>query len=74
MKDTVAFIELNDGSSQKSLQVLVEASVHPLKEIVPTGTSLVVTGELKEHPKEADQVTAMRRHGWVRERGRWNCM
>jgi len=30
--------------------------VHPLKEIVPTGTSLVVTGELKQHPKEANLV------------------
>lgn len=57
MKDTVAFIELNDGSSQKSLQVLVESTVHPLKEIVPTGTSLVVTGELKQHPKEANLVS-----------------
>eukprot|EP00656_Telonema_subtile_P005266 TRINITY_DN12395_c0_g1_i4.p1 TRINITY_DN12395_c0_g1~~TRINITY_DN12395_c0_g1_i4.p1 ORF type:complete len:560 (+),score=174.83 TRINITY_DN12395_c0_g1_i4:139-1818(+) len=55
-KDTMAFIELNDGSGQKNLQLVIEAGVHNLKDIVPTGTSLVVTGVLKQHGKFADQV------------------
>eukprot|EP00658_Telonema_sp_P-2_P009821 TRINITY_DN1365_c0_g1_i1.p1 TRINITY_DN1365_c0_g1~~TRINITY_DN1365_c0_g1_i1.p1 ORF type:complete len:570 (-),score=147.54 TRINITY_DN1365_c0_g1_i1:73-1782(-) len=55
-KDATLFVELNDGSSQKNLQLVVDSAVHPLKEIATTGTSLVCVGEIKQHPKNADLV------------------
>lgn len=54
--NTLAFIDLNDGSCQKNLQVVVKDSVHTLNDIKAMGTSLVVTGEVVQHFKQEDQV------------------
>ncbi|RYR66966.1 hypothetical protein Ahy_A03g013173 isoform B [Arachis hypogaea] len=49
-KDAFAFLELNDGSSAANLQIIVDASLGDLGQLVPTGTCVVVDGELKAHP------------------------
>ncbi|CAK9152760.1 unnamed protein product [Ilex paraguariensis] len=57
---TFAFLELNDGSCPQNLQVIVEASVHPLRKLVATGTSVHVVGELKVPPEGAKQTIELR--------------
>ena len=59
-KDAFAFLELNDGSCPGNLQVIVEASLGDLSQIVPTGTSIMVDGELKVPPVGAKQKVELR--------------
>ncbi|RWW12591.1 hypothetical protein GW17_00023735 [Ensete ventricosum] len=54
-KGSFAFLELNDGSCLANLQVIVDAAVHPLTQLVPTGTCVLVEGELKKPPEGAKQ-------------------
>ena len=54
-KGEFAFLEVNDGSCQGNLQVIVDEDVHPLARLTATGTSVLVEGELKRPPKEAKQ-------------------
>ncbi len=58
-KQGFSFIELNDGSCMANLQVVVDADVPGFKEIigdVTTGSSLHITGELKESPGAKQRV------------------
>ncbi|KAG9440070.1 hypothetical protein H6P81_020235 [Aristolochia fimbriata] len=59
-KGTFAFLELNDGSCPDNLQVIVDASVAPLPQLVPTGTSVFVEGELKKTPPGTKQNVELR--------------
>ncbi|KAK4254472.1 hypothetical protein QN277_009850 [Acacia crassicarpa] len=59
-KDAFAFLELNDGSCPGNLQVIVEASLGDLGQLVPTGTCIVVDGELKLPPPGAKQKVELR--------------
>ncbi|KAK4280977.1 hypothetical protein QN277_012527 [Acacia crassicarpa] len=59
-KDAFAFLELNDGSCPGNLQVIVEASLGDLGQLVPTGTCIVVDGELKLPPAGAKQKVELR--------------
>lgn len=59
-KDAFAFLELNDGSCPGNLQVIVEASVGELGELVPTGTCVVVDGVLKLPPSGTKQKVELR--------------
>ena len=54
-KGAFAFLELNDGSCPANLQVIVESGVHKLGDLVPTGTSVYVEGELKKPPEGTKQ-------------------
>ncbi|KAG0470506.1 hypothetical protein HPP92_017206 [Vanilla planifolia] len=54
-KGSFAFLELNDGSCLANLQVIVEAAVHPLTQLIPTGTCVLVEGVLKKPPEGAKQ-------------------
>uniref|UniRef100_A0A452XZL5 asparagine--tRNA ligase n=1 Tax=Aegilops tauschii subsp. strangulata TaxID=200361 RepID=A0A452XZL5_AEGTS len=54
-KGEFAFLEVNDGSCQGNLQVMVEKDVHPLASLTHTGTSVLVEGVLKKPPAEAKQ-------------------
>lgn len=58
-KQGFAFIELNDGSSLANLQIVVSDSIPHFAETlkaITTGTSLAVTGELKESPGQGQRV------------------
>lgn len=59
-KGTFAFLELNDGSCPANLQVIVEASVADLGPLVPTGTCVSVSGELKTPPEGTKQKIELR--------------
>ncbi|KAL1318795.1 hypothetical protein HN51_071087 [Arachis hypogaea] len=61
-KDAFAFLELNDGSCPGNLQVIVEAGLvaGELSQVVPTGTCVVVDGELKLPPEGAKQKVELR--------------
>lgn len=65
-KDAFAFLELNDGSCAGNLQVIVdlqviaEASLADLGQIVATGTCVVVDGHLKLPPSGAKQKIELR--------------
>ncbi|XP_027341292.1 asparagine--tRNA ligase, cytoplasmic 1 isoform X1 [Abrus precatorius] len=59
-KDAFAFLELNDGSCAGNLQVIVEASLGDLGQLVPTGTCVVVDGHLKLPPSGAKQKIELR--------------
>ncbi|KAG6538036.1 hypothetical protein ZIOFF_003139 [Zingiber officinale] len=59
-KGSFAFLELNDGSCLSNLQVIVDAAVYPLSELVPTGTSVLVEGELKKPPEGTKQRVELR--------------
>jgi asparaginyl-tRNA synthetase len=50
--NTILFLELNDGTTQPNYQVLVRKELHDLKILQPTGTSVVVTGDVVAHPKQ----------------------
>ncbi|ERM94070.1 asparagine--tRNA ligase, cytoplasmic 1 [Amborella trichopoda] len=54
-KGQFAFLELNDGSCPANLQVIVDSSVRALGDLVPTGTCVVVQGELKKPPEGTKQ-------------------
>ena len=58
-KQGFAFIELNDGSCLANLQVILDGSVPGFAELIKqitTGSSLQVTGELKESPAQGQRV------------------
>ncbi|CAI8619707.1 unnamed protein product [Vicia faba] len=59
-KDAFAFLELNDGSCAGNLQVIVEASLSDLGQLVLTGTSVVVDGHLKLPPAGTKQKIELR--------------
>ncbi|XP_042424771.1 asparagine--tRNA ligase, cytoplasmic 1-like [Zingiber officinale] len=59
-KGSFAFLELNDGSCLANLQVIVDAAVYPLSLLVPTGTSVLVEGELKKPPEGTKQRVELR--------------
>ncbi|XP_031498656.1 asparagine--tRNA ligase, cytoplasmic 1-like [Nymphaea colorata] len=59
-KGTFAFLELNDGSCPANLQVLVDASVASLGQLVPTGTCVLVEGELKKAPDGTKQTVELK--------------
>lgn len=59
-KDAFAFLELNDGSCPQNLQVIIEASVADLGQIVPTGTCVVVDGVFKLPPPGKHQKVELR--------------
>ncbi|KAI4314375.1 hypothetical protein L6164_027289 [Bauhinia variegata] len=59
-KDAFAFLELSDGSCPGNLQVIVEASLWDLGQLVATGTCVVVDGELKLPPAGTKQKVELR--------------
>ncbi|KAF8393480.1 hypothetical protein HHK36_021724 [Tetracentron sinense] len=59
-KGSFAFLELNDGSCPANLQVIVDSSVTPLGQLVPTGTCVFVEGELKKPPEGTKQNVELR--------------
>ncbi|KAK9266609.1 hypothetical protein L1049_022902 [Liquidambar formosana] len=59
-KGSFAFLELNDGTCQANLQVIVEASVADLGQLVATGTCVVVDGVLKLPPEGTRQKVELR--------------
>lgn len=54
-KSRFAFLEVNDGSSPKNLQVIVKAELYRLADVVATGTSVHVEGLLKTPPEGVKQ-------------------
>ncbi|KAK3245067.1 hypothetical protein CYMTET_45346 [Cymbomonas tetramitiformis] len=59
-KDQLCFLEVNDGSHPKSLQVLVRAEMCNISEIKAAGCCVVLEGEIKKSPPEAKgQVVEM---------------
>ncbi|GAB2247450.1 hypothetical protein Droror1_Dr00007332 [Drosera rotundifolia] len=59
-KGAFAFLEVNDGSCPANLQVMVDADVGNLGELVHTGTSVLVEGTLKAPPEGARQRIELR--------------
>ncbi|KAL5976736.1 Asparagine--tRNA ligase, cytoplasmic 1 [Asimina triloba] len=59
-KGSFAFLELNDGSCPANLQVIVDASVAPLSQLIPTGTCVLVEGELKKPPEGTKQAVELK--------------
>lgn len=58
-KQGFSFIELNDGSCMKNLQVVVDANVPGYEETikqVTTGASVAITGEVKESPGKGQRI------------------
>ncbi|KAI9157587.1 hypothetical protein LWI28_024756 [Acer negundo] len=54
-KGSFAFLEVNDGSCPANLQVIVDAAVADLAQLVQTGTSVSVEGLLKNPPEGTRQ-------------------
>lgn len=59
-KGAFAFLEVNDGSCPGNLQVIVDAAVHKLSDLVSTGTCVHVEGELKLPPEGTKQKVELR--------------
>ncbi|KAH0462803.1 hypothetical protein IEQ34_010378 [Dendrobium chrysotoxum] len=59
-KGAFAFLELNDGSCLANLQVIVDAGVCSLAQLTPTGTSVLIEGELKKPPEGVKQSVELR--------------
>ncbi|KAH7855284.1 hypothetical protein Vadar_023251 [Vaccinium darrowii] len=59
-KGAFAFLELNDGSCPANLQVIVDAAVGQLSQLVATGTCVHVEGELKVPPEGTKQRVELR--------------
>ncbi|CBI27958.3 unnamed protein product, partial [Vitis vinifera] len=59
-KGSFAFLELNDGSCPANLQVIVDAAVAPLGQLVQTGTCVHVEGLLKVPPEGTKQRVELR--------------
>lgn len=59
-KGAFAFLEVNDGSCAANLQVIVEASVADLSQLVHTGSCVLVDGILKVPPEGAKQKIELR--------------
>lgn len=64
-KDTLAFLELNDGSCPGNLQVIVKTDKVQvdLGQLVPTGTCVVVDGVLDLPPPGARQKVELHANG-----------
>ncbi|XP_022680740.1 asparagine--tRNA ligase, cytoplasmic 3-like [Setaria italica] len=54
---TFAFLQVTDGSCLATLQVIVQAAVHPLARLTAAGTSVLVEGELRRPPEESKKAT-----------------
>ena len=54
------FQELNDGSSARSLQVVLSCSVYTVSAVTPTGTSVVVEGQLLRTPEGTKQPVELK--------------
>lgn len=59
-KGSFAFLEVNDGSCAANLQVIVDAAVADLGQLVLTGTSVSVEGLLKNPPEGTKQKIELR--------------
>ncbi|KAK2645479.1 hypothetical protein Ddye_020674 [Dipteronia dyeriana] len=59
-KGSFAFLEVNDGSCPANLQVIVDAAVADLAQLVQTGTSVSVEGLLKNPPEGTKQKVELR--------------
>jgi asparaginyl-tRNA synthetase len=59
-KGEFAFLELNDGSSARSLQVVLSCSVYTVSAVTPTGTSVVVEGQLLRTPEGTKQPVELK--------------
>ena len=58
-KPAFSFIELNDGSSLKNLQIVVDAAVDGYEESIKqigTGASIAAIGTLKESPGKGQRI------------------
>ncbi|WP_166831629.1 asparagine--tRNA ligase [Thalassoroseus pseudoceratinae] len=58
-KDGFSFVELNDGSCMANLQLVIDSSVPGYAETiknVTTGSSIKITGEIKESPGKKQRV------------------
>ncbi|KAG6428631.1 hypothetical protein SASPL_112884 [Salvia splendens] len=54
-KGTLAFLQVNDGSSPENLQVLVKSDVYKVSDVVATGTCVHIEGVLQRPPETATQ-------------------
>ncbi|XP_021866009.1 asparagine--tRNA ligase, cytoplasmic 1 [Spinacia oleracea] len=59
-KGAFAFLELTDGSCAANLQVMVDAAVYDLSQIIHTGTSVSLSGTLKTPPEGTRQKIELR--------------
>ncbi|XP_044480084.1 asparagine--tRNA ligase, cytoplasmic 1-like [Mangifera indica] len=59
-KGLFAFVEVSDGSCSANLQVIVDAAVADLGQLVPTGTSVSVEGLLQIPPEGTKQKIELR--------------
>eukprot|EP00963_Diacronema_lutheri_P014264 scaffold2859_cov349-Pavlova_lutheri.AAC.1 len=59
-KGAFAFVELNDGSCASNLQVIVESELQSLADVTPTGTCLVIEGQMKRTPEGTKQPVELR--------------
>ncbi|KAK4835204.1 hypothetical protein QYF36_006760 [Acer negundo] len=59
-KGSFGFLEVNDGSCPANLQVIVDAAVADLAQLVQTGTSVSVEGLLKNPPEATKQRVELR--------------
>ncbi|KAI9156284.1 hypothetical protein LWI28_003751 [Acer negundo] len=59
-KGSFGFLEVNDGSCPANLQVIVDAAVADLAQLVQTGTSVSVEGLLKNPPEGTKQRVELR--------------
>ncbi|XP_061370919.1 asparagine--tRNA ligase, cytoplasmic 2 [Gastrolobium bilobum] len=55
-KPTIAYLQLTDGSCVASLQVVVDSSVAIPSNLLPTGTSLLVEGQLEQLSPQGKHV------------------
>ena len=55
-KGALAFLAVSDGTCPNILQVIVSSDIYNLKEILPSGTSISVTGNLVESPGKGQSV------------------
>ncbi|KAL6993723.1 asparagine--tRNA ligase [Sarracenia purpurea var. burkii] len=61
-KGSFAFLELNDELCPTNLQVIVDAAMSLLDQLVPTGTCVHVEGELKVPPEGTKQRIELKVH------------
>mmetsp|Transcript_39235 Transcript_39235/g.54481 ORF Transcript_39235/g.54481 Transcript_39235/m.54481 type:complete len:605 (-) Transcript_39235:57-1871(-) len=52
-KNTILFLELNDGSTSKNIQVLVRSEIYNLDDLKHTGTSIIMEGQIVSSPPQA---------------------
>ncbi|XP_057862195.1 asparagine--tRNA ligase, cytoplasmic 1 [Cryptomeria japonica] len=56
----ITFLEVNDGSCFDNLQVLVNGEVFSLAQLTPTGTCVMVEGELTQPPEGKEQKVELK--------------